>query len=310
VKITGLELTFFYTSLRIPYSGKLPGVKTVKIPPTLAEILFNRVHKVPIEKFIGTVDVFHSSDWLQPPTKAKKVTTFHDVIPLMYPDWSEPKIVSVHKKRLAIVEKEIDRVIAVSNTTKKDLMAVSRIPEEKIIVIYEGIDTRFKIYSEDEVANFRLSRQLPEKFLLAIGGRGNRRNLERVKEAAGSVPLIITGVNLERVSDEEMPLLYNAAMMLVYPSLYEGFGLPIMEAFACGTPVITSNVGAMVEVADGAALLVDPNKTAQISKAVLSLMEDSQLRQALINKGIIQASRFSWEKAAAATVEVYKSLLT
>ena len=99
-KIKELEMVYFYSSLRRPFKGKLKGVKAFRLPPTLFEVLFNRVRNVPIEKFLGPLDIFHSSDWVQPPSKAKKVTTYHDVIPLKFPQWSHPKIVDVHKRRL------------------------------------------------------------------------------------------------------------------------------------------------------------------------------------------------------------------
>src|SRR3989344_171095 len=149
-KLQDLEMIFFYSSLRKPYHGEFKNVKKYRLPPTLFEMLFNRWRNVSIERFLGPLDIFHSSDWTQPPSKAKKVTTYHDVIPLKYPKWSHPKIVSVHKRRLFLVEKEIDFVIAVSESTKKDLMEVSNIPEEKIKVIYEGPIADFKPKSEEK----------------------------------------------------------------------------------------------------------------------------------------------------------------
>ncbi len=309
VKLKGLDLRFFYSSMRKPYRGDLPNVKEVKIPPILLEILFNRVRILPIEKFIGQVDIFHSSDWMQPPTKGKKMTTYHDVIPLKYPEWSEKKIVEVHRRRLKIVEQEIDKVIAVSEATKQDLVAVSRIPAEKIVVIYEAAGEQFKPPTDEAVEKFKQKHDLPEKFVLAIGGRGNRRNLERVKEAVGDYPLIVTRQNLADISDIEIPLLYASAQALVYPSLYEGFGLPILEAMACGVPVITSHVGAMKEVAGGAALLVDPLAVEQISKAVRVVLDDVGLRQEKIKLGLKRSKDFSWQKTASQTLAVYKSLL-
>lgn len=304
-----LEMTYFYTSLRKPYEGNLPNVKSFKIPPTLAEVLFNRLRIVPIEKFIGSVDIFHSSDWIQPPTKAKKVTTYHDVIPLKYPQWSHPKIIEVHKRRLALVEKEIDMVIAVSEATKKDLLEVSKIPEEKIKVIYEGVHERFMQRDQDEVERFRRKYQLPEKFILAIGGIGERRNLKRVKEAASELNLVTTGETIPYLPDEEMPLLYSAAEVLLYPSFYEGFGLPILEAMACGTPVITSNVSSLPEVGGGAAVYVDPEDTIAMVREIREIREDRGKREEIIKKGLDQAKKFTWEKCAKETADVYRKLV-
>jgi glycosyltransferase involved in cell wall biosynthesis len=143
-----MEMVFFYSSLRKPYRGNLKNVKKFKLPPTFFELMFNKLHNVPIERFIGPVDIFHSSDWVQPPTKAKKITTIHDLVPIKYPEWSHPKIVEVNKRRLELVEKEIDLVIAVSQATKKDLLELTKIPQEKIVVIYEGVEDKFKQQSE------------------------------------------------------------------------------------------------------------------------------------------------------------------
>src|SRR3990167_3440836 len=168
-KIVDLEMVYFYSSLRKPYKGGLKNVKKYKLPPILFEMLFNKWRNVGIEKFLGPLDIFHSSDWTQPPTKAKKVTTYHDVVPLKYPQWSHPKITAVQRRRLRIVESEIDMVIAVSESTKNDLIETTRIPEEKITVIYEGVGENFKVQNNRDIANFKKRMGLPDEFILAIG---------------------------------------------------------------------------------------------------------------------------------------------
>lgn len=308
-KLPGLQMSYFYSSLRKPYSGTLPNVKSFPLPPTLLEIIFNKFRVLPIENFIGSIEIFHSSDWLQPKTKAKKVTTYHDIVPLKYPQWSHPKIVSVHKKRLEMVEKEIDMVIAVSGATKKDLLEITKIPKEKITVIYEGVDDKFQQKDKGEVEEFRRKYKLPEEFILAIGGIGERRNLNRVKEAAKDFNLVITGQTLPFLQDEEMPLLYSAAKVLLYPSLYEGFGLPVIEAMACGTSVITSNVSSLPEVGGDAVAYVDPEDLEEIKKRVKDILADRGLRGEMIKKGLAQAKNFSWEKCAKETAEVYQGLV-
>lgn len=308
-KLPDLETVFFYSSLRKPYGGNLPHVKSFPIPPTALEILFNKVRVVPIERFIGKVDIFHSSDWMQPKTQAKKVTTYHDVVPLKCPEWSNPKIVEVHKRRLELVDKEIDMVIAVSEATKKDLIEVSNIPGSKITVIHEGVGEQFKRLSGQQITEFKKKYKLPDKFVLAIGGIGERKNLKRIKEASKNYPLVVTGETIPRVTDEEMPLLYNSAGVLFYASLYEGFGLPILEAMACGCPVLTSDVSSMPEVAGDSALLVDPYDVDEMTVELRVLMEDEHIRKDMIGNGILRASGFTWERAAADTIEVYKEVL-
>lgn len=308
-QVRDIKMVYFYSSLRKPYQGHLPHVKSYPIPPTLIEILFNRLRILPIERFIGDVDVFHSSDWVQPPSKAKKVTTYHDVIPLKYPEWSHPKIVDVHKRRLKLVEKEVDCVIAVSEATKRDLTQISNIPEDKITVIYEGVSEIFKQKDKEEVEGFRRKYKLPDEFILTVGGIGERRNLKRVREAVSRYSLVVTGQTLPWIPDEELPLLYSAAKLLFYPSLYEGFGLPILESMACGTPVITSTVSSMPEVGRDAAILVDPLDVSRMVKVVREVMEDRELREEMIKKGLAQAKKFSWEKCTQETIKVYQGLL-
>ncbi|TSC87755.1 MAG: Glycosyl transferase, group 1 [Microgenomates group bacterium Gr01-1014_7] len=308
-KIKELEMVYFYSSLRKPYSGKLKNVKRYRLPPTFFEMLFNRWRNVPIEKFLGPLDIFHSSDWTQPPAKAKKVTTYHDVVALKYPRWSHPKIVAVHKRRLKIVEKEIDIVIAVSQSTKRDLMEVSNIPEEKIIVIYEAPTSDFKPQAKVKIEKFRKKYGLPEAYILAIGGIGERRNLKAVKEAAKDYNLVISGQTIPWLSIDELELLYSGATVLLYPSLYEGFGLPIVDAFACGIPVITSNVSSMPEVGGAAAIYVDPLNTTEMKRKLEILMEDKDLRKEFVKKGFEQVKKFSWEKTAQQTAEVYRRLV-
>ncbi len=308
-QLKDLEMVFFYSSLRRPEKSGLKNVKKFKLPPTLFEMLFNRWRNVPIEKFIGPVDVFHSSDWIQPPTKAKKVTTYHDVIPLIHPEWSHPKIVQVHKRRLKLVEKEVDMVIAVSIATKNDLMKVSNIPNEKIVVIYEGVGKEFKKLPQIDIENFRSKYNLPKDFVLAIGGVGEIRNLKRVKEAARKFNLVVLGETLSNLSIEELPLLYNAASVLLYPSFYGGFGLPILEAFACGIPVITSSVSCFPEVGGQAAEYVNPESVVDIENKLKQVLGDLKKREKMIKMGFEQAKKFSWEKCARETAEVYNKLM-
>lgn len=308
-QISDLEMVFFYSSLRKKYKGDLKNVKTYRLPPSIFEVFFNRIRTVSIEKFIGPIDIFHSSDWIQPPTKAIKVTTYHDVVPIMYPEWSHPKVIKVHKKRLELVRKEIDHVIAVSETTKKDLMEVSGIPPEKITVIYEAPTVKFRQKDEKEIEDFKKKYNLPDKFLLAMGGVGERRNLSRIREACSDFNLVITGQTIPWLKIDELELLYASASALLYCSLYEGFGIPILDAFSYSLPVITSNISSMPEVAGGAALIVDPLDVDEIRKKINMILQDKELRKSMIAKGITRVKSFSWEKNTAETVNLYERLV-
>lgn len=303
------EYVFFYSSLRKPLKSKLRFVKKYKLPPSLFELLFNNLRNVKIERFIGLIDIFHSSDWIQPPTDAKKVTTYHDLIPIKFPEWSHPKITEVHQKRLKLVEKEIDLVIAVSESTKRDLIEVSKIPSEKIKVIYEGVGKNYIPQTEKAKEIFKRKYKLPEKFILAIGGIGERKNLHRIKESTKGSNLVISGDTIPRIDNSEMPLLYSSATLLLYTPLYEGFGLPVLEAMACGTPVITSDTSSMPEVGGKAAVYVDPFNVDEIKNKIHEVMNDDILREDLIKNGLKQARKFSWDKCAKETEKVYLELL-
>lgn len=304
-----IETVFFYSSLRKSYNGKLKGVKKFKLPPSLFELLFNKLRNVSIEKFLGPIDVFHSSDWVQPPSKSKRVTTYHDLVPLLHPEWSLPKIVEVHKRRLKLVEKEIDMVIAVSESTKKDLLRITSIPSEKITVIYEGVDEKFKVQTQKDIKIFKIKYHLPEEFVLALGGVGERKNIKRLQVACKELPLIVAGQDIERVSDEELPLLYASAKLLAYPSLYEGFGLPVLEAQACGTPVVISDVSSLPEIGGTGAAYVDPFDIEDIRKTVRKVFYDNEVRKTLIKEGLKNVKQFTWEKTVEQTIGVYKSLV-
>lgn len=308
-KLSNLEMVYFYSSLRKPYRGKLKNVKKYRLPPTLFEMLFNRWRSVGIERFLGPMDIFHSSDWVQPPTKAKKVTTYHDIVPIKYPQWSHPKIVAVHKRRLWLVEQEIDLVIAVSEATKRDLLEVTKIPEEKIKVIYEAGTADFKPQTKKNLDSFKKRYNLPKNFVLAIGGMGERRNLARIKEATGDYHLVIAGQTIPLLDLDELELLYASASALAYCSLYEGFGIPILDAFSVGCPVVTSSVSSMPEVGGEAALYVDPENVEDIKRKIKLVMEDEILREDLIKKGFNQIKKFSWKKAARETAGVYRRLM-
>lgn len=308
-KLDDINMVFFFSAFRKSYHGPLKNVKKFRLPPTLFEVMFNRIRTVGIEKFIGPVDIYHSSDWVQPPTKAKTVTTYHDLVPLLYPKWSHPKIVSVNKIRLKLVEKEVDKVIAVSESTKNDLLSISKLKPSQIEVIYEGVSDIFKPASEKDQVEFKKKFELPESYVLAIGGVGERKNLKRIKQAAKGFNLITTMEDLPVLSDEDLALLYASADALVYTTLYEGFGLPIIEAMASGTPVITSNVSSMPEIAGGAAVLTDPTNVDKIQKNLEDLLLDKEKQSELITKGLKRAKDFSWEKSARETANIYKNLL-
>lgn len=304
--------------LSIKSGNKNCQVKTFKIPPTAIEILFNRVRLLGVENFIGNVDVYHSSDWTQPKTKAFKVTTVHDLVPIIYPEISNQKVVRVHNKRLEIVKKEVDKVIVPSETTKNDLMKLG-ISGEKIRVIYEAPEKTYKPAVKSEINRVKNKYGIKNDYLLVIG-TAERKNIKNIMLAFKNISkndsfLVIVGQKPKNalkanniiytgfVKDEDMPALYSGAICLVYTSFYEGFGLPILEAYATKTPVVTSNLGSMKEIGEGGALLVDPNRPEDISEGINEVIKK---RSYYVERSTKMLKKYSWEKTATETISVYR----
>jgi glycosyltransferase involved in cell wall biosynthesis len=308
------DLVNFFSSLRGNYESH-----TLPISPTIADVLWNRLHFLNIENLIGKIDVFHSSDWSQPPSNAFKVNTIHDLVPFKFPKLSHPRIVSAHKRRFAWVKREVDRIIVPSNVIKEDLEAEG-IEKDKIRVIPEAPDPIFRHTKRAEIEKLKRKYKISGKYLLAVGVNP-RKNTKRIIEAHEKVrdeedlKLIIVGhlytkIKLARgvrllghVPQDAMPVFYSGAEALVYPSLYEGFGLPILEAFSCDTPVVTSNLGSLKEVAGEAAVLVDPYDADSIAEGIKKALKG---RRELVKSGVKRVKRFYWQKTAKETLDVYK----
>jgi len=310
------ELKAFIEDLKGNFTPKL-----YTIPPTLADLMWNRLHSINIEYFVGKVDIFHSSDWAQPPSNALKITTIHDLVPLKYPNLSHPKIVSVHTRRFKHIKNEANIILVPSETTKKDLIDLN-IPKKKIKVIYEAPDSIFKPSGRDKIKELKNKFRIKGKYLLAVGITP-RKNVERIIDAfekvrAGmNLKLVVIGepkMRLEHrrgvvytghVEAEDMPAFYSGAEALIYPSLYEGFGLPILDSFACKTPVVTSNIGSMKEIAGDAAVLVDPYSVESIKKGILGALDNNKK---MVTMGSRMLKNYSWDITAKETLNIYNEI--
>ena len=280
--------------------------KIFKFPPSFLSLLWNKMHVLPIENLIGKIDILHTSDWLEPPSRALKVTTIHDMVIFADPKNTPEEIVSTMIKKLSWVAKETKKIIAVSESTKKDIIKYLKVPQEKIEVIYEAASDIFK---KTEIAK-------SDKYFLVVGA-GRRKNLENIIAAFNllnrkDIRLIITGRSMSHtnklikeigfVEERELVNLYSGALALIYVPTYEGFGLPILEALKCGCQVVTSNVSSLPEVGGEAVFYCDPESKEDIADKI-------KLSIASPKKGLeIQANKFSWEKAALETVKLYESL--
>jgi len=314
--------------------------KIVPIPPTVLEFLWNRLHIVPVEKFIGEVDVFHSSDWIQPPVKSattRKVTTVHDMVAYLFPSSLHPKITTTQKRRLSRVKKEVDIIIADSYSTREDLIKFLEIPEEKIKVIYLAASSDFKPQDEDKVQEVLEKYKIKKPYILSVATLEPRKNIQKLLDVFGQISKSRSDVNLVLsgkygwgpglsfksdvpsgeqiiwtgyVPWDDLVALYSGCRVFVYPSLYEGFGLPILEAMACGAPVITSNNSSMAEIAKDAAILVDPRSESQLKRAIEMVLDlNLENYQKMVRASLDRARLYSWNKTARQTLEVYEEVV-
>lgn len=262
-----------------------------------------------------------------------QVCTIHDIIPIDRPEWFSRSFVSWYKWLLPSLARSAQHLIAISEFTKSRIVDVFGVAPEKISVVLNGIGPEFTPRTEAEVQRVRKTLGIsPAPYLLYVGSVEPRKNLPRLLEAWARIhescpdtQLLITGLSTRGsrvfsdvhigkipprvfftgyVSDEDLPALYSGAVAFIYPSLYEGFGLPPAEAMACGTPVITSNGTSLPEVVGDAAVLVDPENVASIADAILRVASSETLRREMSRRGIKRAQRFTWDHAAAQTWEI------
>ncbi|MDD5399887.1 MAG: glycosyltransferase family 1 protein [Sulfurimonas sp.] len=270
--------------------------------------------------------------------KAKKlICTVHDFSFMLQPHWHTKELIDHYNKNFFKLIKKADHIITGSNFTKQEIIDYMQIPQDKISVIYHGVNHElYKPYPQNELQDTKAKFDLPKKFLLFVGSIEPRKNLLTLLKAynlltndeKGELPLILVGFKgwenreimqeiqknrdfiryLGFVSDSELAHIYNLATVFIYPSLYEGFGLPPLEAMACGTPVIVSSVASLPEVCGDAALYVEPTDELDIKNKILVIAKDEKLREELSQKSKTQAAFFSWEKSAAEHFEVFEKV--
>ena len=289
------------------------------------------------------IDVFHGMDHVGVPfvgKSSKYVATVHDVIPLILPETFTLRHRLVARAALARVRRKADLVIVPSLAVKDDVERRLGLPADRVVVTPEGCEPRFRPAAARTVAEVAARYRLPPRYLLAVGVQDPRKNLTALLQAFArlrrhgdidaGVQLVLAGtqgrlaaplartvrtLGLESavvlpgfIDDDDLPAVYSGAAVFVFPSLYEGFGLPVLEAMACGAPVVTSNAASMAEVAGEAAMLVDPRDVAGLAAAVAQALHDERLRERLRGAGLARARQFSWKTAARQTLDAYASL--
>jgi glycosyltransferase involved in cell wall biosynthesis len=325
---------FYATPNPVPYPlPALPANFSARHLPFhdiwLARLWHRAQVPLPVETFTGPLDLYHAPDFTLPPVRARSVLTVHDLSFVRDPDSAAPGLRAYLNKVVPRSVQRADHIIAVSQATKADLIDLCHTPESKITVLYEGVDPIFKPTPDP---NIRTKYQLGSgPYIFSISTIQPRKNYQRLIQALAALPieysLVIAGgpgwlhepIYAEAdnpavrgrvkfigfVPDADLPALYTEAAAFAYPSLYEGFGLPLLEAMACGAPTLTSNVSCLPEVAGGAAVLVDPLRVDSIAEGLKqTLVEHDSLRP----KGFARASQFRWDSVARDLLSLYQTV--
>ena len=297
--------------------------------------------KVPIVLKREAVTLFHAPHYVLPPlVPCRSVVTIHDCIHLMFPQYLPNRFAFTYARAsIAFAARRATRVLTVSESSKRDILRFVDLPPEKIDVIYNAYDERFGIEPcEEDVIRVRERYQLHDQFVLYAGNVKPHKNLGRLIEAFNLVrqrgldnlKLVLIGDEISKYAalrravhrhqlhkyvrflgylpEETLAVMYRLAAVFVFASLYEGFGLPPLEAMASGTPVVTSNLSSLPEVTGDAAVLVDPYDPRAIADGIYSVLTDDSLRRSLRAKGLARARQFSWEQSVRRVHEIYRQV--
>jgi glycosyltransferase involved in cell wall biosynthesis len=328
-----------------PFEGTVPGIgpleeirlRTARLLPGLMSLgpielgLVARKHGLNIIHDPAGVAPFAMTRGLG---NCRTMTTIHDMVPFLFPETHLRLTNVLFHRYLPITLRFADRIVTVSDSSASDIARYYPRHASKVTRIHGGVSKHFHPRPAPEVERVARHYGLPQTYALAVGAVQPRKNLSSLLTAfatartagydgglvlvgpkawrSGSILRQVSELQLSdstmftgHVDDSDLPAVYSGADCFVFPSLYEGFGLPLLEAMACGTPVIASNVASIPEVAGDAAMLVDPLDTEGIASAFLRLRDDTQLRASMIQKGTARARRFSWETAAYEHAELY-----
>jgi glycosyltransferase involved in cell wall biosynthesis len=338
LKIDQKNEYILYTKEKVPGFEEFDNVKIRQF--NLPHLLWHK--KVASDTKKEAVDIYFSpSSYITPallPKTVKSVITVHDLVAFLFPTAHNKKAVFLEKLFFKKALKRSAHITAVSTNTKRDIINKFHHDESKISTIFCGAGSAFRPIKKETLRSFARQTKLPDKFFLAVGTIEPRKNYKRLIKAFAAVSkvapnyhLIIVGKNgwqfeevheeirknylgkkvhtLGYLSEQSLVKLYNLATALVFPSLYEGFGIPPLEAMSCGCPVIASNTSSIPEVVGDAGLLVNPENPEQLARAMHKLIKDDDLQMNLRNQGLIQARKFSWELSAKKLLEIFNSVI-
>ena len=296
----------------------IPGDRRVVVvlPPSNAwRKLWSRTQRLPVEWLIGPLDVFHLSDWMYPPQRAGfRTTTAHDLGPLHHPEWVDPRTRALHVPKALHAAKTCHLTFANSRYTADDVVRTLGVPEDRVMVAYPGIHERYRPDGP------KAERGAP--YLLTTATREPRKNLQTLLDAFGLVrarrpelELLVAGAEeqaapegvrfLGYVPAEDLSALYRGAAAFVFPSLFEGFGIPVVEAMACGTPAVVSSHPSLDEASGQAAVRVEPASPEAIASGVEGALAEAP---ALVPRGLEHARQFTWRACGEAMLRGYESL--
>ncbi len=284
------------------------------------------------------LDLLHSMAFVTPLlSRIPTVITVFDLSFMHYPDSFPPLQRRYLQSQTARSCRKARRVITISESSRQDVHQIFQVPLDRIDVVYPGVDAQYRPLPDADLAEFRRREALPQHFLLHVGTLQPRKNIPILLEALARLRrpdllLVLAGgkgwlyeeifaqviaLGLENqvrftgyVADAALPLWYNAATVLLFPSVYEGFGLPVVEALACGTPVIAARSSSIPEAGGEAALYFNPHDSEALAAQLTAVLDDQDLAASMREKGLIQARRFSWQKAGEETARVYRRALS
>ena len=327
-------------SLEALYPERTTFVAT-RIPPQKARRwLWQASDLLPMERTLGAIDLFHATDMVMPPLRrAKGVLTVYDLSFMLFPEYHVGGM-QAFTRNMRRFAGRADAVIAISEHTKRDVVELLGVPPERVRVTLLAADERYRVL-EDRLAIAEVAARygIDGPYVLYTGTLEPRKNIPTLVRAFHTLKretriphrLVLAGkkgwlydeifaevarLGLDTeviftgfVADEDLPYLYNGADLFVYPSFYEGFGLPPLEAMACGCPVVTSTTSSLPEVVGEAGLMVDPHDATALAEAMARALGDGDLHARMREKGLARAARFSWEQCVAETLTLYRELV-
>ncbi|MDP9313974.1 MAG: glycosyltransferase family 4 protein [Chloroflexota bacterium] len=293
---------------------------------------------LPVERWTGPVDLVHAPDFVLPPVRrAPTLLTVHDLTFRIHPETAHANLRRYLDRAVPRSLRRATHVVVDSESSRRDLERLMQVPPAKVSVLYPGVGQHFRrVTAEDKLAAVRHKYELPEQFLFFIGTLEPRKNLERLMQAfervrstqhvppfelvLGGKPGWLSAPILERarhtpgvrllgpIAEDDLPALYTLASGCVYPSLYEGFGFPPLEALGCGTPALVANTSSLPEVVSDLGILVDPMDITAIAHGIERLLTEQTLWMEAATRGPSQAAKFTWERAAEQLWHIYQTI--